>query len=107
VISEVDRLAEEKRVKPEAAAAIMDAERDEGSKMAEYIERELPAKLAARKALQEAAAPAADAQANAAAAAAAAQATAAAAAAATAETLLRTEQQQQRHLASTNCKQLS
>jgi hypothetical protein len=79
VISEVDRLAQEKRIKPEAAAAIMEAERDQDNSMAEYIKRELPAKLKARKALQEAAAPAADAQATA-----ASQAAAAAAAAATA-----------------------
>jgi hypothetical protein len=47
-----------------AAAAIIDIERDEGNNMESRIRGGLPVELAARKALQEAAAPAADAQAN-------------------------------------------
>jgi len=94
VIREVQRLAAERRVQPEQAAAIMDAERGD-IKMPAYIKKALPQRLAARHALQAAAAPAADAQASAAAAAAASEAaTAAAAAAAAAGTAANLLQQQ-------------
>lgn len=67
VVKEVLPLAAERRMPPERAAAVLDAERGD-CKMPEYIKKKLPTQLAARKALQDAAPPAPEAQATAAAA---------------------------------------
>lgn len=83
MVKEVQRLAADRRMSPERAAAVLDAERGD-CKMPDYIKKKLPAQLTARRALHAAAAPAPQAQATAAAAAAASQAAAAAAAAAVA-----------------------
>jgi hypothetical protein len=67
VLKEIQRVAAQRRMTPERAAAVLDAERGD-CKMPEYIKKKLPAQLAARKALADAAEPAPQEQATAAAA---------------------------------------